>query len=73
MYQALETLMIEDDIRMEHRVMLSATTINGATGERSTTFHALNEVVVVKKSTEAMIRLVVGPTRSTSPPIEPMA
>lgn len=57
MYQALETLLVDDDIRMEHRIMLSASTINGATGERSETFHALNEVVIVKKSTEAMIRL----------------
>jgi len=57
MYEALETLLVEDDIRMEHRIMLSASTIDGATGERSETFHALNEVVIVKKSTEAMIRL----------------
>lgn len=57
MYEALETLLVDDDIRMEHRIMLSASTINGATGKRSETFHALNEVVIVKKSTEAMIRL----------------
>ena len=57
MYEALETLLVEDDVRMEHRIMLSASTINGGTGERSATVHALNEVVIVKKSTEAMIRL----------------
>ncbi|MDD2463808.1 MAG: NAD(+)/NADH kinase [Desulfobulbus sp.] len=57
MFEALETLLVEDDVRMEHRIMLSASTINGVTGERSPTFHALNEVVIVKKSTEAMIRL----------------
>ncbi|MGE4559886.1 MAG: NAD(+)/NADH kinase [Desulfobulbus sp.] len=57
MFEALETLLAEEDVRMEYRIMLSASTINGATGERSPVFHALNEVVIVKKSTEAMIRL----------------
>ena len=57
MYMALETLLIEEDVRMEYRIMLAASTINGATGERSETFHALNEVVIVKKSTEAMIQM----------------
>lgn len=54
---ALETLLVEDEVRMERRIMLSAAYINGATGEKSPTVHALNEVVIVKKSTEAMIRL----------------
>lgn len=57
MYMALETLLVEDEVRMEHRIMLSTAYINGATGEKSPTVHALNEVVILKKSTEAMIRL----------------
>jgi NAD+ kinase len=57
MFQALETLLVEDEVRMERRIMLSAAVINGATGEKSASVHALNEVVIVKKSTEAMIRL----------------
>ncbi|WP_448871857.1 NAD(+)/NADH kinase [Desulfobulbus propionicus] len=57
MYLALETLLVDDEIRMERRIMLSAAVINGATGEKSASVHALNEVVIVKKSTEAMIRL----------------
>lgn len=57
MYMALETLLVEDEVRMEHRIMLSTAFINGATGEKSPTVHALNEVVILKKSTEAMIRL----------------
>ncbi len=56
-YEALETLLVEEDVRMEHRIMLSTAFINGATGEMSPTVHALNEVVILKKSTEAMIRL----------------
>jgi NAD+ kinase len=56
-YEALETLLGEDDVRMEKRIMLSAAFVNGATGKKSDSVHALNEVVIVKKSTEAMIRL----------------
>jgi len=56
-YEALETLLVEDDVRMEKRIMLSAAFVNGATGQKSDSVHALNEVVIVKKSTEAMIRL----------------
>jgi NAD+ kinase len=57
MYEALETLLSEDEVRMEKRIMLSAAFINGVTGKKSAPVHALNEVVIVKKSTEAMIRL----------------
>ncbi len=57
LYLTLETLLTEDEVRMEHRIMLTATTVNGATGKASQPMHALNEVVIVKKSTEAMIRL----------------
>lgn len=56
-YEALETLLGEDEIRMEKRIMLTAAYISGATGQKSDAVHALNEVVIVKKSTEAMIRL----------------
>ena len=57
LYEALETLLVEEDVRMEKRIMLSAAYVNGATGKKSDAVHALNEVVIVKKSTEAMIRL----------------
>lgn len=57
MYETLETLLSEDEVRMEKRIMLSAAFINGVTGKKSDPMHALNEVVIVKKSTEAMIRL----------------
>jgi NAD+ kinase len=56
-YQALETLLGDDEVRMEKRIMLTAAYVNGATGQKSDSVHALNEVVIVKKSTEAMIRL----------------
>lgn len=56
-YQALETLLAEDEVRMEKRIMLTAAYVNGVTGKKSASMHALNEVVIVKKSTEAMIRL----------------
>ena len=57
MYQAFDTLLSDDPVRMETRIMLSAAYVNGATVEKSDSVHALNEVVIVKKSTEAMIRL----------------
>lgn len=57
MYEALATLLSEEETRMEERIMLLASTVNGATGEQSPPVLALNEVVIVKKSTEAMIRL----------------
>ena len=56
-YDALALLLAEDDVRLEKRIMLSAAYVNGTTGEKSPAVHALNEVVIVKKSTEAMIRL----------------
>lgn len=57
MYEALDTLLSEDEVRMERRIMLSAAYVSGMTGEKSASVLALNEVVIVKKSTEAMIRL----------------
>lgn len=56
-YEALALLLAEDDVRLEKRIMLAAAYVNGTTGETSSSVHALNEVVIVKKSTEAMIRL----------------
>lgn len=56
-YEVLDLLLAEDDVRLEKRIMLSAAYVNGTTGETSPSVHALNEVVIVKKSTEAMIRL----------------
>lgn len=56
-YEVLDLLLAEDDVRLEKRIMLSAAYVNGTTGETSSSVHALNEVVIVKKSTEAMIRL----------------
>ncbi len=56
MYEALETLLY-DEVRIEKRIMLSAAYVSGATGTKSESIRALNEVVIVKKSTEAMIRL----------------
>lgn len=56
-YEALELLLTENDVRLEKRIMLAAAYVNGTTGTTSLSVHALNEVVIVKKSTEAMIRL----------------
>jgi NAD+ kinase len=56
MYQALEAV-LADNVRMEKRIMLTAAYVNGNTGKKSRVVRALNEVVIVKKSTEAMIRL----------------
>lgn len=55
-YDALETV-LADEFRLEKRMMLSAAYVSGATGEQSGSVRALNEVVIVKKSTEAMVRL----------------
>lgn len=57
MYETFAMLLADDDVHIERRIMLSAAYVNGATGEKSASAHALNEVVIVKKSTEAMIRL----------------
>ena len=57
MFEAFATLLEDDEVRMERRIMLSAAYVNGATGQKSDSIPALNEVVIVKKSTEAMIRL----------------
>ncbi len=56
LYQALE-MALADESRIERRIMLKAAVINGESGELSETVRALNEVVIVKDSTAAMIRL----------------
>ncbi|MGI6655362.1 MAG: NAD(+)/NADH kinase [Desulfobulbus sp.] len=58
MYEVL-TVILGDyyEAKMERRIMLNAAYISGNTGQMSESIHALNEVVIVKKSTEAMIRL----------------
>lgn len=55
-YQAL-AMVFDGESRIEKRIMLKAYTINGDTGEISEPVRALNEVVIVKDSTAAMIRL----------------
>lgn len=56
LYQALE-MAFADESRIERRIMLKAGVIDGASGKLSETVRALNEVVIVKDSTAAMIRL----------------
>lgn len=55
MYQALETI-LTGDVRIEKRVMLKASVL-GENGRTSQPMFALNEVVVVKGSTERVLRL----------------
>jgi NAD+ kinase len=57
MFEAFAMLLVDDEVRIERRIMLSAAYVSGATGDKSEQVPALNEVVIVKKSTEAMIRL----------------
>ncbi len=56
LYQALE-MAFADESRIERRIMLKAGVIDGTSGKLSETVRALNEVVIVKDSTAAMIRL----------------
>ncbi len=56
MYFSLETI-LEGDYRLEQRSMLAATVIHGRTERKSETIFGLNEVVIVKDSTEHMVRL----------------
>lgn len=56
MYYSLETV-LAGDFRIEQRVMLSASVVHGEDGGISESVHALNEVVIVKDSTEHMVRL----------------
>jgi len=55
MYQALDTILTEE-VYVEQRMMLK-TTVLRADGSRTSPMFALNEVVVVKGSTERVLRL----------------
>ncbi len=55
-HAALETVLMEE-VRVERRMMLTAAIIRGRSGKRSGPVSALNEVVIVKDSTEAIVRL----------------
>lgn len=56
MYYSLETI-LAGDYRVEERIMLSAAVVHGEGGGKSSSVFALNEVVIVKDSTEHMVRL----------------
>lgn len=56
MYYSLETV-LAGDYRVEERIMLAAAVIHGKNGAKSAPVYALNEVVIVKDSTEHMVRL----------------
>lgn len=56
MYQALE-MVLAGESRIERRIMLKAAVIDGASGAISEAVRALNEVVIVKDSTAAIVRL----------------
>ncbi|MEJ1731144.1 NAD(+) kinase, partial [Escherichia coli] len=56
LYKTL-TMVLAGESRIEKRIMLRANIINGSTGAMSEAVRALNEVVIVKDSTAAMIRL----------------
>ncbi|PIE60810.1 MAG: NAD(+) kinase [Desulfobulbus propionicus] len=55
-YYSLETV-LAGDYRVEERSMLSASVVHGDDGAKSEPTYALNEVVIVKGSTEHMVRL----------------
>lgn len=56
MYYSLETV-LAGDYRVEERTMLAAAVVHGKDGVKSDPAYALNEVVIVKDSTEHMVRL----------------
>ncbi|WP_028579192.1 NAD(+)/NADH kinase [Desulfogranum japonicum] len=56
MYYSLETV-LAGDFRIEKRIMLAAAVVHGDDGEKCEPVYALNEVVIVKDSTDQMIRL----------------
>lgn len=51
------TMVLAGESRMEKRIMVKAAIINGESGTISEPVRALNEVVIVKDSTAAMVRL----------------
>lgn len=56
MYYSLETV-LAGDYRVEERIMLAAAVVHGKDGAKSDPVYSLNEVVIVKDSTEHMVRL----------------
>jgi len=56
LYYSLETI-LAGDYRIEERSMLTASVVHGDDGVKSEPTYALNEVVIVKDSTEHMVRL----------------
>ncbi|WP_457572678.1 NAD(+)/NADH kinase [Desulfolithobacter sp.] len=56
MYQALETI-LAGQARIEKRMMLRASLFSGRDGQESEPLFALNEVVIVKESTDRIMRL----------------
>ncbi|WP_035246142.1 NAD(+)/NADH kinase [Desulfogranum mediterraneum] len=56
LYYSLETV-LAGDYRLEERIMLAACVVHGTDGAKSAPVYALNEVVIVKDSTEHMVRL----------------
>ncbi len=56
MYQALETI-LAGKARIEKRMMLRASLFSGRDGQESEPLFALNEVVIVKESTDRIMRL----------------
>lgn len=56
LYYSLETV-LAGDYRIEERSMLTASVVHGDDGVKSDPVYALNEVVIVKDSTEHMVRL----------------
>ncbi|WP_456385893.1 NAD(+)/NADH kinase [Desulfolithobacter sp.] len=56
MYQALETI-LAGQARIEKRMMLRASLFSGRNGQESEPLFALNEVVIVKESTDRIMRL----------------
>ncbi len=51
------TMLLAGEYRLERRIMLSAAVVNGTTGAISEAVRALNEVLIVKDSASALIRL----------------
>lgn len=72
MYEALETLLVEDEVRMEHRIMLSTAYINGATGEKSPHRACPQRGGDPQKEYRVRFACAVGRTRNMLPPIGPM-
>lgn len=56
MYQALDTI-LAGQARIEKRMMLRASLFSGRDGQESEPLFALNEVVIVKESTDRIMRL----------------